>query len=61
MRGGRRQGRGQTGPGGARGLGDVARPAGALSSDELLGPGVVEGAGLHGCVTLQLLEGGRRG
>lgn len=39
-------------------MGDVARPSRALGSDELLGPGVVEGTGLHGGAALQLLEGG---
>lgn len=40
-------------------MADVARAAGALGGDELLGPGVVEGAGLHGgAVALQLLKGG---
>lgn len=52
MRGGRRQGGGQAGPRRAGRLGDVSGPAGTLSGDELLGPGVVEGAGLHGGVAL---------
>lgn len=49
-----------TGAGGLRAVSDgCSACCGTLSSDELLGPGIVESAGLHGAA-LQLLEGGRR-